>query len=102
MDKKLPTDEYVIAGPTLSNGNVLALHHTKENKYIIGEITNQTNSLPDETLLLKSNPGTPYLDVLGTVGEMKKLTSGPAMVTSNAYRAGWSRIFNNHQTIGQA
>ena len=104
MDKKSSTDEYVIAGPVLPNGNLLALHHTKENQYMIGEIAHQIDgkSLPDETLLLESNPGTPYFNILGTVGEIKKLASGPAMVTSDAYRAGWDGVFGNRQTVGQA
>jgi hypothetical protein len=105
MDKKFEKDdEYVVAGPALPNGNTLALHHTKENQYIIGEITHQVDgkSLPDKTLLLESNPGTPYFNILGTVGEMKKLASGPAMVTSDAYRSGWDNVFGNRQTVGQA
>ena len=103
MKQKESTDEFVVAGPELPNGNTLALHHSKDNVYTIGEIT-QVNgkSLPDETLILKNCCGTPYFNVLGSVGEIKKLAAGPAKVTSDAYRVGWEGIFGNSKTIGQA
>lgn len=92
-------DEYVIAGPILPNGRTVALHHSKDDKYTVGEITNQVT---DKSLLLKSNPGTPYFNVLGTVDEIEHLASGPAKVTSNAYRIGWDQIFGSRKPVGQA
>lgn len=102
--------EYVIAGPPLSNGNNVAIYHHSDHSVSFGEIGVPADgkSLSDDTILVQNRQGTPFYDVVGSVGEMKHSStdecskSGPAMVTSDKYRAGWDQIFGKKQNVGLA
>ena len=97
-------NEYVIAGPSLPNGNNAAIYHHNDNSISFGEIGARADgkSLSDDTILVQNRQGTSFFDVIGSVGEMKHpsteecLKSGPAMVASDEYRAGWDQTFKNN------
>ncbi len=85
-------DNYVIPGPKLPDGTQLAVHHQGDHTVSHGVIVPNKDgvSLGDDAMILREREGSPLLDVVGTVGEMRK---GPSQVATEAYRRGWDGVF---------
>lgn len=93
--------EYVVAGPQLPDGGYAAIHHRPDHSVTAGAVYKMESRTPmsDDTVLVQSVDGSNRMEVIGTVGDLKK---GPAKVTSDAYRKGWDGIFGKKPTVGQA
>lgn len=90
-----PSNEFVICGPDLGNGQKAALKLSEEG-ISAGTLSDQIQP-NGEFLELQRVENSPIMRVIG-----KGKNYGPAKVNSQQYRNGWENIFGNRQAVGKA
>jgi hypothetical protein len=84
-------------GPQLENGNRPFVSRSGTGEPKVGVVGTQVEGA-DSVLELKHLEG-PFYEVQS---ETRLTASGPAQVSSRAYRDGWSRLFGGKETVGRA
>ncbi len=86
--------DLVKLGPPGPNGARAAIRHTKDHQFELGVVAPTALAPEGQAVHLTPRGGDLY--------EVTEVThSGPAQVSSDAYRNGWDRIFGS-KTVGQA
>ena len=113
-DKGCPNRDVMHLGPDIGNGYHPYVRHKSDHGMETGFITarkpgNDEAAPPCDGIVRLSHTGPgPTFDVESLYERPAPPTdvagshSGPAMVTTEAYRDGWDRIFGGKQAVGQA
>ncbi len=105
-EKKCPIKDEITLGPDLGGGIYPAVRHAADHTIHVGTVRLREEGQPltNHTLILDPKEGSTF-NVIGEVtakGETRESPGGPAMVSSNAYRNGWDRLFGGKQPVGEA
>lgn len=104
-EKPCPLGDVITVGPDLGGGVHPAVRHDANHEISFGtlRIIQEGQPIPLESILLEKKDDSDDYHVVGefsppTVREL----SGPAMVSTDAYRTGWDNIFGKKQVVGQS
>lgn len=105
-DEKRDHPETAYLGPASPDGGRVCVHHVKGDEYRAGVVYPLQDGRPvspdSELVQLTEREGAAAgvynFKSLGKVSEH----AGPAMVSNDAYRDGWDKIFGKRSTVGQA
>jgi len=105
-----PAEDRLIIGPDLGDGSHSCVRHTPDHKIHVGRVQplrDGQSIIGDQEILMVKYDSQQGDFLVRTVynprhqGEESNTSKGPAKVTSDAYRAGYDRIFGK-TSIGTA
>lgn len=105
-------NDFMKVGPEMGNGMRPYIRHKSDCSMETGWVKPHADGEPigyaDGLIELQGREGDDVFNVR-TLYERERAPqdvagqkSGPAMVSNNAFRSGWDRIFGNKTTVGQA